>query len=321
MRTTPGFIKRREIHWPSALLGQDLPDTRILSFGYHADIINFWNPASNSRLSSHAEDLVGDLVRERERTDTESRKILFVAHSLGGLVTEYALSHSRHTAEKHIRQVERCTVGIVFLGVPHCGSDLASWGKLGTRMVGILRRANKDIVGVLDPGSEMLHEVQKGFYTILRLRKDEGSELSITCFFEELPVIAVGEIVPLHSAEIKGYSCYGIHANHMDMTKFPSRKDKGYSAVVGELLRWKKAAHRVVMSDSHSDHHARIRWKVPRVSPLYTGRRELGERLTAVFLFDPSAPPRRQRIFVIVGIGGAGKSEVCAKFADEHEDE
>ena len=186
--------KETGIHWPSALLGQDLPDTRILSFGYDADIVNFWNPASNSRLSSHAEDLVGDLVREREGTDTESRQILFVAHSLGGLVTEYALSHSRHTAEKHIRQVERCTAGIVFLGVPHCGSDLASWGKLGTRMVGILRRANKDIVGVLDPGSEMLHEVQKGFHTILRLRKDEGTEISITCFFEELPVIAVGEV-------------------------------------------------------------------------------------------------------------------------------
>lgn len=182
------------IHWPSELLKQDLSDTRILSFGYDADIVNFWNPASNSRLSNHAEDLVGDLVRERERTDTETRKILFVAHSLGGLITEYALSHSRNTAEEHLRQFERCTAGMVFLGVPHYGSDLASWGKLGTRMVGILRRANKDIVGVLEPGSEMLHEVQKGFHIILRLRRDERSEISITCFFEELPVSTVGEV-------------------------------------------------------------------------------------------------------------------------------
>lgn len=186
--------KESGIHWPSKLLRQDLPDTRILSFGYDADIVNFWNPASNSRLSSHAENLVGELVRERERTDTETRKLLFVAHSLGGLVTEHALSLSRHAAEKHLHQVERCTAGIVFLGVPHCGADLASWGKFGTRMVGILRRANKDIVGVLDPGSEMLREVQKGFHIILRLRKDEGSEISITCFFEELPVIAIGEV-------------------------------------------------------------------------------------------------------------------------------
>ena len=186
--------KETGIHWPSELLRQDIPDTRILSFGYDADIVNFWNPASNSRLSSHAENLVGELVRERERTDTETRKILFVAHSLGGLVTEYALSHSRHAAEKHLHQIERCTARIAFLGVPHHGADLASWGKFGTRMVGVLRRANKDIVGVLDPGAEMLREVQKGFHTMLRLRKDEGSDISITCFYEELPVGAVGEV-------------------------------------------------------------------------------------------------------------------------------
>ena len=186
--------KQTGIHWPSELLRQDLPDSRILSFGYDADIVNFWNPASNSRLGNHAENLVGELVRERERTDTETRKILFVTHSLGGLVTEYAIGHSRHAAEKHLHQVERCTAGIVFLGVPHCGADLASWGKFGTRMVGILKRANKDIVAVLDPGSEMLREVQKDFHNILRLRKDEGAEIPITCFFEELPVIGVGEV-------------------------------------------------------------------------------------------------------------------------------
>lgn len=186
--------KDARVHWPSELLRQDIPDARILSFGYDADIVNFWNPVSNSRLSNHAESLVGDLVRRRERTNTETRKILFVAHSLGGLVIEYALSHSRNTAEKFLHQVERCTAGIIFLGVPHYGADLVSWAKFGTRMVGVLRQANKDIVGVLDPGSEMLREVQKGFHIILRLRKDEGSEISITCFFEELPVITVGEV-------------------------------------------------------------------------------------------------------------------------------
>lgn len=75
------------------------------------------------------------------------------------------------------------------------------------------------------------------------------------------------------------------------------------------------------MSANSIDHQPVIRWKMPRVSPLYTGRRELGERLTAAFSFDPSAPPVQQRIFVIIGIGGTGKSEVCAKFANDHEDE
>ena len=185
------------VHWPSTLLGQDIPDARILSFGYDADIVKFWNPASNSRLSNHAENMVGDLVRKRERTNTEDRKILFVAHGLGGLVTEHALSHSRNAVEEFLHKIERCTVGIVFLGVPHYGSDLAAWAGFGTRMISILRRANKDIVGVLEPGSEMLRVVEKGFHNILRLRKTEGSEISVKCFYEELSVIGVGQVSSL----------------------------------------------------------------------------------------------------------------------------
>jgi pimeloyl-ACP methyl ester carboxylesterase len=187
--------KDREVHWPSQLLRHDISDVRILSFGYDADIVNLWNPASTSRLSNHAEKMVGDLVRRRERTNTQTRKILFVAHSLGGLVVEYALYHSRNVVEEHLRQIERSTTGMIFLGVPHCGADLASsWGRLGTRMASVLKQANIDIVKVLEPGSEMLRVVQSGFHSLLRQRKDEGSTISITCFYEELGVVGIGPV-------------------------------------------------------------------------------------------------------------------------------
>ena len=186
--------KETSVHWPRDLLKQDLPDTRILSYGYDADFVNLWKPASISRLSNHAENLVGGLVRMRERTETGTRKIFFVAHSLGGLVTECALGISRHNAEEHLRQIERCTAGIAFLGVPHCGADLASWGTFGVQLLSVLKQANKEILGVLRPGSEMLREVEKDFHSILRLRKGEESEISVTSFYEELPVIQVGEV-------------------------------------------------------------------------------------------------------------------------------
>lgn len=61
---------------------------------------------------------------------------------------------------------------------------------------------------------------------------------------------------------------------------------------------------------------------VPRATnPLYTGREELGELLTQRFLYNPFAPPKRQRTFVIYGMGGAGKSEICLRFAEDHRDE
>lgn len=186
--------KGTNVHWPSHLLPQDLPDIRVLSFGYDADIVNLWGPASMSRLSNHAENMVGDLVRTREDTNTETRKIMFLAHSLGGLVTEHAINLSRTAGEEHLRQIEHCTVGIVFLGVPHSGSDYAAWALFGTRMANVLKRANKDIVKVLEPDNEMLRVVQKGFHNILSLRKNERSEISVTCFYEELGVDMIGQV-------------------------------------------------------------------------------------------------------------------------------
>ena len=109
-------------------------------------------------------------------------------------MTEYALSYSRKAVEEYLHQLEHYTAGIVFLGVPHCGADLASWARFGTQMVNILKRANTDIVSVLEPGSEMLRVVEKDFHNILRQRKDKGSEISITYFFEEIAVNGVGEV-------------------------------------------------------------------------------------------------------------------------------
>ena len=61
---------------------------------------------------------------------------------------------------------------------------------------------------------------------------------------------------------------------------------------------------------------------VPRsASRVYTGRREIGERLAQVLLFDPATPPKQQRTFVIIGVGGIGKSEVCLKFVEDYRDE
>lgn len=186
--------KKTGVHWPSKLLGQDIPDSRILSFGYDADVVNILGggPAANSRLSNHAESLVGKLVRAREQSETEMRKIIFVAHSLGGLVTEQALTHSKNSAEQHLNQVEHHTIGIVFLGVPHCGSDLEAWATVGRRMVSILKRTNKDILSVLNPDSEMLHIVENNFHNNLRQRKHDP--IQIVSFYEELPMKGIGEV-------------------------------------------------------------------------------------------------------------------------------
>ncbi|KAL2851263.1 ankyrin repeat-containing domain protein [Aspergillus pseudodeflectus] len=224
---------RSGVCWPKDFLAADIPNARILTFGYDADVVGLWDPAGMNGVSNHARDLLGALSHRRNQDDTADRKIIFVCHSLGGLVVEEAINLSRVDAEAHIRQIAECTLAIAFIGTPHHGSDLASWAKLATRLAGVVRRANADIVDVLQPGSQMLARIQNQFHNSQRI-----APVAITCFYEDLPYQTIGVVVPHQSAILPGYANYSIHANHQEMTRFATREDSGYTKIFGELKRW-----------------------------------------------------------------------------------
>jgi hypothetical protein len=62
----------KEVLWPRELLtaNDQIPGSRIIMFGYDADVVNFWAEASQNRLSDHADSLVGTLGALRRRTNT-----------------------------------------------------------------------------------------------------------------------------------------------------------------------------------------------------------------------------------------------------------
>jgi len=59
-----------------------------MTFWYDADIVNFGEPAGQNTIAQHARNLLGELNKERILDGTEDVPILFVAHSLGGLVVK-----------------------------------------------------------------------------------------------------------------------------------------------------------------------------------------------------------------------------------------
>ncbi len=78
--------------WPRDLLPQDVPQARILTFGYDASVINFFDSTSHSSIFQHALNLLQDLQRKRN-TDDEVRPhtcltflscshIVFILHSI-----------------------------------------------------------------------------------------------------------------------------------------------------------------------------------------------------------------------------------------------
>ena len=78
-------LGERDVFWPQDLLPHDFPNCRILTFGYDSHITKFFGGAANQgSIMDHGNDLLRRLTAQRIN-DTK-RKVIFMAHSLGGLV-------------------------------------------------------------------------------------------------------------------------------------------------------------------------------------------------------------------------------------------
>lgn len=181
--------------WPNTLLPSEIPTARVLTFGYDSYVVDWREVVSQNRIKDHAWNLLTSLATYRERDDTNEQPIIFVCHSLGGLVCEDALIRSKERPERHLQNILRFTRGIAFLGTPHHGSSLARWAELLSRHIGVVKQTNTEIIAVLRRESEVLARIQDSFHTMIMARGTGASErIHITCFFEELPLPGIGQV-------------------------------------------------------------------------------------------------------------------------------
>ncbi|EXJ68612.1 uncharacterized protein A1O5_08406 [Cladophialophora psammophila CBS 110553] len=221
--------------WPRDILPADVPDARIMSFRYDSKFVRSFGPVSSNTIRDHGRVLAGALDSTRDVAGYPTRPIIFIAHSLGGLVCEYAILLS----EKDY--LANSTIGIITLGTPHEGSNLANWSKILSGIAKVFPASNK-IVDALRPCSEELGSLQDDFFLMLRRRRQRREPVpDIVCFYEELEMNrALGLIVTKRSATLSSYRKYSLHGNHVSMVKFSGRSDAGYQAIMREIKMWVK---------------------------------------------------------------------------------
>ncbi|EKJ67737.1 hypothetical protein FPSE_12108 [Fusarium pseudograminearum CS3096] len=302
--------------WPKTLLPIELGTARILTYSYDAIVVSKDDVPSLNRISNHASNLVAALASLRQGDNTNERPIVFVCHSLGGLVCQDALVGARQRSEQHIQDIANFTRGVIFLGTPHHGSSLAKMGELVSRSVGLIKDTNSDIVQVLTPDSEVLARINDSFQAlVIKRSRNESNTIEITCFYEELPKKGVGLVVPKHSAILPGYISIGIHKNHSDMTKFNTADEPGFVAICGELKRWINQIRRSQGKFRKQNHAAHC--LVPySYNPDFIGRSGTLEVLKSQLGHTGTGTESQaHRRAALHGLGGVGKTQIALAYS------
>jgi protein SERAC1 len=105
------------------------------------------------------------------------------------------LLHSNESEEDLYRDIVNSTIGVIFLGTPLRGSTLANWGSLGLDYVHLMQDVNRDIVKLLEPGSDVLFQLRDSFLKLVKARAARpASAIIIKCYAEELGKTLIGKV-------------------------------------------------------------------------------------------------------------------------------
>nr|GEU78522.1 armadillo-like helical [Tanacetum cinerariifolium] len=220
--------------WPAEWLSSDFPHARLFTLKYKTNLTQW----SGSSLPLQE---VSSMLLERLITaGIGDRPVVFVTHSMGGLVVKQMLHQAR--AENRDKIVSN-TVGVVFYSCPHFGSKLAD---LPWRMGFVLRPA--PTIGELRSGSPRLVKLND---FIRRLHKKGALDVLSFCETKVTPIVeGYGgwafrlEIVPMESS-YPGYGKLVVleSTDHVNICKPINRNDPSYSETLHLLQKLRARIH------------------------------------------------------------------------------
>ncbi|MCJ1386504.1 hypothetical protein MMC17_009630, partial [Xylographa soralifera] len=226
-----------ELFWPQQWLPNEpiISAARIFSFGYNAA---FQSTSTGRNNILNVSDFAKDLLYSMRFATGDGEKqlkmgqlpIIFVAHSMGGLVVKKALILGQ--CDPHYKDIVQTTRAVLFLSTPHRGTNLAvSLNRILT--VSIFGHSAKQYISELENNSLTLQDINEQFRSF-------APRLTIFSFFEtfETTVGPIKMMVLQKESSILGYPgeiSKPLNADHHDVCKFTSPKDPNYLSVRSAL--------------------------------------------------------------------------------------
>ncbi|KAM0425795.1 hypothetical protein ACHAPT_009046 [Fusarium lateritium] len=276
----PGLGAHPEDSWRSAKTGfnwaidkdglaKDFPNARILLYMYESA----WMGRLKVKqfLGNLASTLLDGLDGTRKASNS-SNPIVFIGHSMGGLVIAKAICIAGSRKDQYPHMFEDIA-GCAVFGTPFHGADAASMAAMYSYIGQKLDKAvPSKLLELMKPDDEGLKELRHDF---VRAVTELSPKIGLFGFWEEhttqisdlsgvpefikllqIPLPKkIAEFVTRDSAILDGMDSMGLAANHRDLVKFESSKDVRYALVRSPLKRLIHGAHLVVKNRRQSTRH------------------------------------------------------------------
>ncbi|KAI9888867.1 MAG: hypothetical protein M1814_006217 [Vezdaea aestivalis] len=269
------------------LLPKYLPSARILTWGYNSKLASLkGEETSSNSILHHAQNLVAELYADRRvRIAAENiryipltaafkldgdinRPIIFLCHSLGGIVVKrpltalpfryslirmikaLAYSESRKGSKlSHLNTIFTSTYGILFFGTPHNGSSKASLLNSLQKLVAVtvpqrVFKSERSLSKALKEESETLENVTDQFtplmpnFRIFFFWEQQAMDLKYTRDY----IVREASAAPL----LENTERAGIAADHRELCRFETDTSPGFRTVIEALQRYSRDAPAVV---------------------------------------------------------------------------
>ncbi|PMD16016.1 hypothetical protein NA56DRAFT_319442 [Hyaloscypha hepaticicola] len=217
--------------WPKDKLAPRFKNARILSFNYEPSLEDFFvlSDAEDSTME-RIDNLSANLCRAVQRLEQYSppKRLVFIAHSLGGLVCANILAKKTDQSlysDLFEGIAGRC-VEIVFLATPFCGNDPEAWEVITEKLCTNAKVERNHCSGAF--------QVQQAFQNLLANRFSKPAfrvENLVEAGDEDMPNV----VVTADSAKLDSAIPVGVEADHQSISKCVDEKNLIFTRILDSL--------------------------------------------------------------------------------------
>jgi tetratricopeptide (TPR) repeat protein len=205
--------------WPEEL-AKDLPSCGVWTVGFPAGLTGLGEPGMI------IEKRAGNIAHSLALDGLGNRPLIFIAHSMGGLIVKSLLVSSQTMADRDRKQIASMVRGIAFCGTPHRGSAFAN----AAGILGAFFGGSQNHVDEMRANAEPLDFLHDEF-----IEWHRRNPVPVESYAENIGLfrkrwfrrpLPLGVVVPRASANpnITGYPVHDADDDHLTLVKPADRK-------------------------------------------------------------------------------------------------